>query len=324
MLTSNERNDQHLLLSEFQKEIDFEVVYEKNPNADLAVPSDPNIRLLNWNIERGYNPRQLANYIQANNPDIVSLQEVDWHNERTDNRDVLEFLARETGMKGYFGVEFLEIASPLRDRLLAGGGVHGNAILTKIRPTAVYRIELPLMFDWSSPPAGTKLEVACQTRLGSRFALCADFIVGAGSLTVCSVHLEDNLAGVEGRITQLTHLVKNLETLTKKSDAAIIAGDLNTLETWLVRLFNKTKAEPSQSKPWYVSEAKWLMDQILPGLGYRDPFSYKSWTYMDSWVYREKLDWILIKNAAVRASRRGQFNSSDHRPLCVDLTITGL
>lgn len=307
-------------LTQFQRSLQLGEIYPKNPNAQLsALP--PRLRLLNWNIERGYAPEQLLAYIREVNPDILCLQELDWGNQRTKELDVTDYLARELGLVGYFGIEFFELDTPEQGPALAGGGVHGNAILTRFAPRAVYRVELPPLFDWEQLPAGLPPAVTRQRRLGARFALCADFQLGDRTVSIASVHLENNGIGVDGRAAQLTHLAGALAARQQPGDAAIIAGDLNTLEAWPVRLLGRARAPVSARKPWYLAESRWLQRTVLPELGYIDPFSYRDWTYQAFGIYREKLDWILLKGATAAAQGRGDFNSSDHRPLWADLLL---
>ena len=307
-------------LTQFQQSLQLSEVYLKHQNARLdALP--PRLRLLNWNIERGYAPAKLLAYLHQAKPDILCLQELDWGNRRTNELDVAEYLARELGMAGYFGIEFFELDTPERAPGLAGGGAHGNAILTRYAPSAVYRVELPRLFDWERLPAGLSAHVTRQRRLGGRFALCADFQLGGRTLSVASVHLENNGIGVDGRLNQLTHLVEALAKRQRPGDPSIIAGDLNTLEAWPVRLLRRVRAPASVRKPWYLSESRWLQRDVLPELGYVDPFSHRDWTYAAYGLYREKLDWILLKGVSAAAQGRGDFNSSDHRPLWADLIL---
>ena len=102
--------------NDFQQNLDSQLIYVKNETASLADYQNQPLRILSWNIERGYDPDQLIKYIQSKHLDIVCLQEVDWGNERTKGVDVLDYIARQTGMKGYFGIEFYEIATPYRGK----------------------------------------------------------------------------------------------------------------------------------------------------------------------------------------------------------------
>jgi endonuclease/exonuclease/phosphatase family metal-dependent hydrolase len=244
---------------------------------------------------------------------------VDWKNERTGYKDVLETIAKETGMMGFFGIEFFEIETPYRDNRMAGGGVHGNAILTKVKPVSVYRVELPIKFNWENPPAEKAKIARIEKRIGSRFALCADFQAGDSLLTVCSVHLEDKHGGVDGRLEQFKALTKALDKNTNQPHTFVIAGDMNTLDNWLARLFGLSHKKESVQKPRHVSECAWWMKQVIPKTEYRDPFTCKDWTLKKTALYKEKLDWTLVKNAKVVKKGIGDFNSSDHRPLWIEI-----
>ncbi len=304
--------------NEFQNGLDIDVVYEKN-ESELNLYTKQPLRILNWNIERGYSPEQLIRYIKSVKPDVVCLQEVDWGNERTGHKDVLEIIAQETGMMGYFGIEFFEIATPYRDDRMAGGGVHGNAILTKIKPVSVYRVELPIKFDWEKPPHEKEKIARTEKRIGSRFALCVDFQAADSLLTVCSVHLEDKKGGVDGRLDQFHALMKAVDKNINQPHAFVIAGDMNTLDNWLARLFGLSHKKESAQKPWNVSESVWWMKHVLPATEYRDPFTSKDWTLKKTWLYKEKLDWMLVRHAKVTKQGIGDFNSSDHRPIWIDI-----
>ena len=307
-------------LTDFQKEIDVTRVYVKNDRQSLvcSLPAG-RVRILSWNIERGYQPDIIAAYLDEMQPDIVCLQEVDWNNERTDHRDVLDYLARRLGMRGYFGVEYFEIDSPHRPPRLAGGGVHGNAILTRLQPARCFRIELPQYFDWLSPPARHEETARTQPRTGARFALCAEFEVGEGSWMICSAHLENMDAGVQGRFAQFLRIAAEMDSGSSTALARVICGDFNTQDNWITSLWGLSRREKSLQKPWYRSECAWWKQALLPATGYVDPFGCREWTFVQDRIYRAKLDWILQRNCRVLDYGLGDFNTSDHRPLWVDL-----
>ena len=130
---------------------------------------------MTWNIERGYAPSNIAETIRQIRPDIACLQEVDWGNERTGNRDVLADLAEQLGMLGLFGIEFIELQSQRRGARLAGGGVTGNAVLTRFEPVSAFRLSLPPCLDWERGatsmdlPTRLRRRIAREPRLGQRF-----------------------------------------------------------------------------------------------------------------------------------------------------------
>lgn len=112
-------------LTLFQRALDPRHIYVKE-SGPVAPRTGSCFRILSWNIGRGYDPERIGATIAAIAPDIACLQEVDWGCARTDGRDVLRVLAERTGMLGLSGIEFIEVNTPSRPRLLAGGGVTGT------------------------------------------------------------------------------------------------------------------------------------------------------------------------------------------------------
>ena len=118
------------------------------------------LRVFCWNIERGYLLDGLIAEMRVYNPDILLLQEVDIGNERTNNKDCVLEIALGLGMKYcVFGVEFQEIYSEKRSKLLQGGGHHGNAIISRFPITNAKCIHLPMFHNWGNS--------STQPRIGS-------------------------------------------------------------------------------------------------------------------------------------------------------------
>jgi hypothetical protein len=177
-------------LTDFQRSLSLDRIYVKGK---VRVPQSGfdrgNIRILSWNIEHGRNPAQIAETIAVAGPDSACLQEVDWGNERTGSVDVLEIVARHTGMQGLYTVEFLEVPSPLRRSHFKGGGATGNAVLTRLQSMSAFRIDLPISVDWhpqadrSDMPSSVRRRIRREPRIGRRCALGADLEWAQG---ICS------------------------------------------------------------------------------------------------------------------------------------------
>jgi endonuclease/exonuclease/phosphatase family metal-dependent hydrolase len=255
-------------INEFQKGLSFDQIYVKNESQILGhLEGHDGIKVLAWNIERGTDPDALAAYINQVKPDVACLQEVDWGNRRTGDVDVLSRLACSTSMLGLFSVEFFEIQTPDRLKELAGGGVQGNAILTRFSPKKFFRIELPVAFDWENPPESKKEIVLREKREGARFALCVEFDYFGRSVIVCSTHFEDKDGGIEGRYAQLKSLTEAINRITSEDSIPILAGDFNSLENWMTSITRGYQHSTSLGKPWYVSECRWWKDRLLPAAG---------------------------------------------------------
>jgi endonuclease/exonuclease/phosphatase family metal-dependent hydrolase len=312
-------------LNEFQKKLSLDEIYVRNRSLVLdSIENYDKLKILTWNIERGANPDALAAYINQVEPDVVCLQEVDWGNQRTKNVDVLGQISRSTSMMGLFSAEFFEIQTPYRPKELAGGGVHGNAILTRILPKRYFRIELPVAFDWVNAPESKKEIVRREKRVGGRFALCVEFDYFGRSIVICSTHFEDKDGGLEGRFAQFKSLAGTIRRDTSEGAISIVAGDFNTLVNWitiLTRTYPNSKPLRNHRKPWYISECRWWKEHLLPETGYIDPFPCKNWTYKRKMIYKEKLDWIAVRNCQVLKQGIGDFNTSDHRPIWTQIKL---
>lgn len=294
----------------------------KNESVSLGnIEDHDRLKIVTWNIERGSNLDALTAYINQVQPDVVCLQEVDWGNQRTSSVDLLSQLAHSTSMLGFLGVEFFEIETSYRPKTLAGGGIQGNAILTRILPKRYFRIELPIAFDWVNAPESKNRIVQREKRQGARFALCVEFNYRDRSIVICSTHLEDKDGGVQGRFAQFKSIAEAIPTITSQDATSIIAGDFNSLENWITRITRSDQKSKSLNKPCYIRECRWWKEHLLPETGYTDPFNCTDWTYKRWMIYREKLDWIAVRNCQVLKKGVGNFNTSDHRPLWVEIRL---
>jgi endonuclease/exonuclease/phosphatase family metal-dependent hydrolase len=313
----------------FQRSIEWNCIFIKSRSIDRREVVDLSTpRILSWNIERGQHPGEIARYIECLRPDIVCLQEVDWGNKRTDSTDVLDELVRRTHLLGLYSVEFLEIASPFRSPGMEGGGVTGNAMLTRIEPVTTFRAELPVCLDWEHGerdpqlPAGVRRRIRREKRVGMRFALCAEFSFDGKPLVVASVHLEDVMGGVAGRYSQFMGVVSEIRRRHGDSAISVIAGDFNTFDCPLARASYTPDSEAdAMGKPERMDEGRWWKEELLPRSGYADPFDTSDWTFQVTPLFRRKLDWIAVRGGAVASFGVGPFSSSDHRPLWIDLAV---
>jgi endonuclease/exonuclease/phosphatase family metal-dependent hydrolase len=313
-------------LTDFQQSLSLERIYLKGQVPASQPGSDKgSVRVLSWNIEYGHDPAQLAETIASIAPDIACLQEVDWGCGRTGSVDVLETVARYTGMQGLYTVEFLEMPSPSRASRLRGGGATGNALLTRLQPKSAFRVDLPITVDWhpladrSDLPKRVRRRISREPRIGRRCAIGAEFRVGTRNLLVSSMHLEDKFGGVSGRWSQYSSAVREVESRRGSSGIGVAAGDFNTLDSRLARLLYPDTDQTALGKPRQTTEASWWKNSLLPGTGYSDPFSPSDWTLQVPPFFRAKLDWITTRGAKVHECGVGSLSGSDHRPIWVDI-----
>ncbi|KAK9819777.1 hypothetical protein WJX72_002247 [[Myrmecia] bisecta] len=102
----------------------------RDPGACPPAQGQPT-RLVQWNIERGYELLAVIAELRQQNADVIALQEVDIGCERSGGLDTGLKIAEALKMNYVFLCEFEELHSPQRDGRSQGGGVHGNALLSR-------------------------------------------------------------------------------------------------------------------------------------------------------------------------------------------------
>src|SRR6185436_1536780 len=164
------------------------------------------LRILTYNIHHGEGTdgvldlSRIASVINAANPDIVTLQEVDNDVPRTNNVDQVDRLAELTGMQSYFA----------KARNL-DGGTYGNGVLIRqgIGIVSSQNFALP-------NPGDTEPRVVAQ--LGLSF----DLNPATAEFNFFATHLaHDSPAGRQQSATYINNLVAS------STMPSILAGDMN-------------------------------------------------------------------------------------------------
>ncbi|RUP44458.1 hypothetical protein BC936DRAFT_149427 [Jimgerdemannia flammicorona] len=94
------------------------LVYDYRPHrkpADAANGgTDSSLKVLQWNVERNYEPDAILSILAAVNPDIAVIQEIDILCKRSGSRNHMMEIASKMGWKGGFVSEFVELESVVR------------------------------------------------------------------------------------------------------------------------------------------------------------------------------------------------------------------
>src|SRR5579884_3354197 len=185
-------------------------------------PAGHELKVLDWNIDRGTQFEKIAEGIASQRPDLAILQEVDLNAKRSHFQDVAAELAKRLKMNYVFTPEFQELGQ-------SGEGepaYHGQAILTSltIRATRTLRFEAQSGF-WKPRPYLPKWGLF-QRRLGGRVALIAEVDYRGRPMVVYDLHLESRSAG-EIQLKQLREVLADADRYPKDTPI-VIAGDLNT------------------------------------------------------------------------------------------------
>jgi endonuclease/exonuclease/phosphatase family metal-dependent hydrolase len=205
---------------------------------DFRAPGEPaarrdhTMRIVQWNVERCYKLEGIIEELRRLEADVLALQEVDWGCERSGFADGCQEIGRALGVTCAFVAEFAELHSPLRSRSTQGGGLHGQALLSRydlVDVRALVHSHQPV--DWEEEGAAR-----AEPRKGKRVALVATVKLPAplGPVLVYSVHLEV-FTGITGRLRQFADVLQDCRVPGRPA-RQVICGDLNTMAHSVARL----------------------------------------------------------------------------------------
>ncbi len=248
------------------------------------------VRVLDWNIERGKHIEGVAKTIRGQDPDICVLQEVDLHAKRTGYSDIADRLAKTLQMHYVFGRAFEELSQGDGER----AAYLGQAILTRlpIRSSRVLHFERQTKF-WKPEPFIPNWRIM-QRRKGGRVALVAELGRTDVEFVLYNLHLESRGLGAT-RFGQLKEVLADAQRYNRNVPV-IIAGDLNT------------KYRPG------------LFARRLREAGFESCFGRRK---VRTHVIYGALDWIFVRGPAKCGDARVVRGSkaSDHDPVVAEITI---
>ena len=250
-----------------------------------------NVRLLNWNIDRGKHLDGIFAAIRETKPDLCVFQEVDLGARRTQGMDVAKELAKTTGMNYAFAPEFEELSQGTEE----GSAYHGQATLTSmpIRSSRILRFKHQSGF-WKPNALLISSIPLLQRREGGRIALITELDNSGKTLVVYNLHLESR-GSEQGRLLQLNEVLADAERYPPET-VVIVAGDLNT----------KIRTSP-----------------VIPRLreaGYRSAFGDRK---VRTHIIIGALDWIFARGPIQfdDAQVLRDAHASDHFPISVEAKL---
>ncbi|KAG0332493.1 hypothetical protein BG004_001250 [Podila humilis] len=217
------------------------------------IPASRPIRCLQWNIERNYKAKEIIDTLTELNADILCIQEIDigCHRSGHERDHFLEICASQ-GLYGGFVPEFWELEHTGRKDRDQGGGVHGNAILSRW-PINGFRVldHVHHAYEWERD--GLRLN---EPRLGRRFTIVADIQTPSGPLLCYCAHLEV-FTGIVGRISALSDILADSELYSDRYPYQILFGDLNTISHSIARLAKTISTDQYRIGSVGSHEAEW-------------------------------------------------------------------
>lgn len=287
------------------------------------------LKCVQWNIERGYHLEKIITLLKMQEADIISLQELDVGCERSCWTDQAKEIARALEMKCVFMTEFQELHSPLRSKRNQGGGLHGNAILSKypFKHSVIGHQRHPV--DWKNEGEGIG-----EPRRGERAILVGEFgsdSAGGEVFLVYNLHLEV-FCGIVDRLKLFQDVLDHsIKAASKNIKRQLIMGDLNTGAHGIARLHYLFCRDGFRFTSWGQSEGSIWMKDLLSSPSecnwFWEAFPLKQKTlHSHHRLYEAKLDWILLRGWRVlwRGVDNLNYSSSDHRMLFVVIEPFGV
>lgn len=179
------------------------------------------LRVINWNIERGLQLSKVIDFLGSQNADLLILQEVDLNARRTRRINVAEEIARRLGMNYVFGREFEELTQGSR----SSPAYHGQATLSRWNISNARVLRFRCQSDFWRPRWYLPRTEPFQERLGGRIALVTEIESPGRKLTAYNLHLESR-GNRDLRIAQLDEVLQDAEKHAPQS-ATLVAGDMN-------------------------------------------------------------------------------------------------
>jgi endonuclease/exonuclease/phosphatase family metal-dependent hydrolase len=184
--------------------------------------SDRSLRVITWNIDRGYDLDRIKSTLAELQADLMFFQEVDLHSRRAHDADVASILAQSLGYNYALGIAFQEMGQSVDGR----PAYQGQATLCRcpIRNSRVLRFNR--QSSWWKPHGFIPNTGFFQRRLGGRVALVTELAVGSSLVVAYNVHFESRSAGAI-QSAQLSEVLADLQRYPPGTPA-IIGGDLNS------------------------------------------------------------------------------------------------
>jgi len=266
------------------------------------------MRIVSWNIERGYHPEETVNFLKEIDADIYCLYELDRGVKRTGEIDMFQIFKDKLNMDSYYVKEFNEIDTIWRKIIPwggPGGGEIGNAIFTKLEVQKYYSVELPTN-EFLEYKNKTWIPELFQPRIGNRKGQVVEIQVDDKKINIVGVHTEIWKSNWDHRKEQLETSLKYLNL-----ESTILCGDFNNVSGVFksTLLQNEIYAEFNKVRSW-LSEKKLF-----------DPFSNEDKTCGRS-IFSSKIDWICGGSNIRITNKKNVFTGlSDHTCLIVDFEV---
>lgn len=250
---------------------------------------DRSLRVITWNIDRGYNLDKIESTLTRLSADLMFFQEVDLHSRRAHDADVSRDLARSLGYNYAFGTAFQEMGQSVDGR----PAYQGQATLCRCPIHNPRVLRFKRQSNWWKPHGFIPNTGFFQRRLGGRVALVTELSIGRSLVIAYNVHFESRSAGAI-QSAQLNEVLADLRRYPPGTPA-IIGGDLNSK-------YNPSGVLHFLENQGFHSVLGEKIERTHVIIGYFDWIFYRG-------------PWKITSGKVVRGS-----HASDHDPVVAELT----
>lgn len=201
-----------------------EAISNQTITGSFAAAGKPglSVRVVSWNIDRGYHVDRVIDTLRKQRPSICLLQEVDLHDQRSGNRDIARQIAQTLSYNYAYGTAFEELSQRANGR----SAFQGQATLAMAPIVESRVLRFAHQSNFWRPHAFIPDIPLFQRRRGGRITLITELSLSGERVVVYNLHLESRSAG---RI-QSAQLQEVFDDLKRYPEAtpAIIGGDFNS------------------------------------------------------------------------------------------------
>jgi endonuclease/exonuclease/phosphatase family metal-dependent hydrolase len=227
------------------------------------------VRVVSWNIDRGYHVDRVIDTLRKQRPSICLLQEVDLHDRRSGNRDIARKIAQALSYNYAYGTAFEELTQRVDGRSAFQG--QATLAMAPILESRVLRFARQSNF-WR-PHAIIPDIPLFQRRRGGRIALITELSLAGERVLVYNVHLESRSAG-RIQSAQLQEVFEDLKHYPEEMPV-IIGGDFNS-KYFPSQLLNTLEKEGFRSVLGEKVERTHVIIGSLDWIFFRGPWSVQN------------------------------------------------
>ena len=240
------------------------------------------LKVVTWNIQRGFHLTKIVSWLKQIDPDVILLQEVDCNCKRTSYIDIGGEIASVLNMYqvSTFSLNVKKVPTCF----------YGDCILSKF----------PVLSAWAAPMSDPRqIKVSSKTSTKSYRKECAAAAIIStplGPISFYSVHFAPRYTGIRGRQSQFRSICADHSLNCDQTIPCIIAGDFNTVAPGYKRFTLTFCCDDLRWATWGQTEAQYWSNSIFKShhKNWKDSTAnVNNYTLLGGLLMNDKLDWMV-------------------------------